>query len=104
MSMRKARTEAACVWGDLEERAMSRVRRKRSTNDDLVEAAEGQLHDEAEDPAGEPGVLHGAGAGSVAVGEGDMGCPHDQGEDFPDGEDCPFCPFWAGKQGSNRRD
>jgi hypothetical protein len=25
-------------------------------------------------------------------------------EDFPLGEDCPFCPFWAGKQGSNRRD
>jgi hypothetical protein len=33
-----------------------------------------------------------------------MGCPHEEGEDFPDGEDCPFCPFWAGKQGSNRRD
>ena len=36
--------------------------------------------------------------------EGNMGCPHEEGEDFPDGEDCPFCPFWAGKQGSNRRD
>ena len=35
---------------------------------------------------------------------GNMGCPHEEGEDFPDGEDCPFCPFWAGKQGSNHRD
>jgi len=32
--------------------------------------------------------------------EGNMGCPHEEGEDFPVGEDCPFCPFWAGKQGS----
>jgi hypothetical protein len=29
-----------------------------------------------------------------------MGCPHEEGEDFPEGEDCPFCPFWKGKQGS----
>ena len=33
-----------------------------------------------------------------------MGCPHEEGEDFPEGEDCPFCPFWKGKQGSNRRE
>jgi hypothetical protein len=41
---RKRTIKAACVWGDLEERAMARARRKRSSNDDLVEAAEGQLH------------------------------------------------------------
>ncbi len=46
----------------------------------------------------------GHGVGSVAVSEGNMGCPHEEGEDFPYGTDCPFCPFWAGKQGSNRRD
>ena len=43
------------------------------------------------------------GVKSVAVSAGNMGCPHEEGEDFPDGEDCPFCPFWRGKQGSNRR-
>ncbi len=32
--------------------------------------------------------------------DGNIGCPHEEGEDFPVGEDCPFCPFWAGKQGS----
>ena len=31
---------------------------------------------------------------------GNMGCPHEEGPDFPVGEDCPFCPFWKGKQGS----
>ena len=44
------------------------------------------------------------GVKSVAMSEGNMGCPHEEGEDFPGGEDCPFCPFWAGKQGSYRRD
>jgi hypothetical protein len=43
------------------------------------------------------------GVKSVAMSEGNMGCPHEEGEDFPDGGDCPFCPFWAGKQGSGRR-
>jgi hypothetical protein len=44
------------------------------------------------------------GVKTIAMSEGNMGCPHEEGEDFPEGEDCPFCPFWAGKQGSNRRD
>jgi hypothetical protein len=33
-----------------------------------------------------------------------LGCPHEEGEDFPEGTDCPFCPFWRGKQGTARRD
>jgi SEC-C motif len=41
------------------------------------------------------------GVKSVAMSDGNMGCPHEEGEDFPDGGDCPFCPFWKGKQGSN---
>ncbi len=44
------------------------------------------------------------GVKSVAMSEGNLGCPHEEGEDFPQGEDCPFCPFWKGKQGSNRKD
>ena len=42
------------------------------------------------------------GVKSVAKSDGNMGCPHEEGEDFPVGEDCPFCPFWAGKQRSNQ--
>jgi hypothetical protein len=44
------------------------------------------------------------GVKAVATSEGNMGCPHEEGEDFPEGEDCPFCPFWKGKQGSNQRE
>ncbi len=40
------------------------------------------------------------GVKSVVVSDGNMGCPHEEGEDFPVGEDCPFCPYWKGKQGS----
>lgn len=39
---------------------------------------------------------------TVVASEGNLGCPHEEGLDFPLGEDCPFCPFWAGKQGSNQ--
>ena len=41
---------------------------------------------------------------SVVATDRNMGCPHEEGEDFPTGEDCPFCPFWKGKQGSAARD
>ena len=44
------------------------------------------------------------GVKQVAMAESNLGCPHEEGEDFPLGEDCPFCPFWKGKQGSKRRD
>ena len=33
-----------------------------------------------------------------------IGCPHEEGEDFPEGADCPFCPYWRGKQGVDRWD
>jgi hypothetical protein len=37
---------------------------------------------------------------SVAAPSRNMGCPHEEGIDFPHGGDCPQCPFWKGKQGS----
>ncbi len=23
-----------------------------------------------------------------------FGCPHEEGIDYPSGEDCPYCPYW----------
>jgi len=40
------------------------------------------------------------GVASVVATERNMGCPHEEGKDFPVGGDCPFCPYWKGKQGS----
>jgi hypothetical protein len=41
---------------------------------------------------------------NVVQTDGNIGCPHEEGLDFPVGEDCPFCPHWAGKQGTGRRE
>jgi hypothetical protein len=27
-----------------------------------------------------------------------LGCPHEEGIDYPEGEACPACPFWAGRE------
>jgi hypothetical protein len=35
------------------------------------------------------------GAKSVVMGDRIMGCPHEEGPDFPYGQVCPRCPFWA---------
>lgn len=43
------------------------------------------------------------GVKSVAMSDGNMGCPHEEGEDFPEGGDCPFCPFWRGNRGATAR-
>ena len=40
------------------------------------------------------------GVRSIVASDRNMGCPHEEGADFPQGGDCPFCPFWKGKQGS----
>lgn len=42
-------------------------------------------------------------ARAVVVSNGNMGCVHEVGEDFPVGSDCPFCPFWRGRQGSGSK-
>jgi hypothetical protein len=35
---------------------------------------------------------------SIAMIEEILGCPHEEGTDYPDGEDCPECPYWAGRK------
>ena len=35
------------------------------------------------------------GVRSVALHQKIFGCPHEEGVDYPDGEVCPQCPFWA---------
>ncbi len=32
--------------------------------------------------------------------EGIIGCPHDEGIDYPEDEECPYCPFWNARQPS----
>jgi hypothetical protein len=34
---------------------------------------------------------------SVVVTDGIIGCPHEEGIDYPEGKPCPQCPYWAGR-------
>ncbi|MBV9511884.1 MAG: hypothetical protein JO303_16550 [Caulobacteraceae bacterium] len=35
------------------------------------------------------------GVRSIGMVDRIIGCPHEEGVDYPDGETCPSCPFWA---------
>ena len=35
---------------------------------------------------------------TVVVGPGILGCPHEEGIDYPVGGVCPRCPYWAGRE------
>jgi hypothetical protein len=34
----------------------------------------------------------------VVMTGGIMGCPHEEGIDYPEGEVCPQCPYWANRE------
>lgn len=34
---------------------------------------------------------------SVVATDRIIGCPHEEGIDYPEGEVCPVCPFWANR-------
>ena len=34
---------------------------------------------------------------STVVADGIIGCPHEEGVDYPKGKYCPQCPYWAGR-------
>jgi hypothetical protein len=34
---------------------------------------------------------------SVVIADRIIGCPHEEGIDYPEGQACPECPFWAGR-------
>ena len=37
------------------------------------------------------------GARSVVAPDKILGCPHEEGMDYPEGHDCPQCPFWQNR-------
>ncbi len=41
--------------------------------------------------------VRGHAALSIVVTDGLIGCPHEEGIDYPDGTSCPQCPYWAGR-------
>ena len=43
-------------------------------------------------------IIHREGVRSAAMIEEINGCPHEEGVDYPVGQVCPECPFWAHRQ------
>jgi hypothetical protein len=41
--------------------------------------------------------LEAEGVKSVVMTDALLGCPHEEGIDYPLGESCPECPYWAGR-------
>jgi len=39
--------------------------------------------------------IKGHGVRSVVMADRIIGCPHEEGIDYPEGQKCPQCPFWA---------
>lgn len=37
------------------------------------------------------------GVKTIAMSDRIIGCPHEEGIDYPEGEACPQCPFWEGR-------
>jgi hypothetical protein len=37
------------------------------------------------------------GARSVVIPDRILGCPHEEGVDYPEGQECPICLFWRGR-------
>jgi hypothetical protein len=33
----------------------------------------------------------------IVATDGIIGCPHEEGLDYPAGEKCPFCPYWKNR-------
>jgi hypothetical protein len=53
------------------------------------------VRDDADIQAAIQNFIETRGAKTVIVADRIIGCPHEEGTDYPEGEKCPHCPFWA---------
>lgn len=59
-----------------------------------------ETNDVRSDPQVNEAVVHFLqhhGVKSVVMPDRIIGCPHEEGVDYPEGEGCPQCPYWAGR-------
>jgi hypothetical protein len=59
-----------------------------------------EVSDVRADPRIDEAVIHFIqehGVKSVVMSDRIIGCPHEEGIDYPEGESCPQCPYWAGR-------
>jgi hypothetical protein len=82
---RASKLAAAVILGEGEEPAD--LRRWFSQEGDL--RRDGQVLEEVS------AFFKAHGVRSVGMIDGIIGCPHEEGVDYPEGDVCPACPFWA---------
>jgi hypothetical protein len=58
-------------------------------------AEEGDVRTDAAVGSGILRLVRDHGAKSVVMTDRIIGCPHEEGVDYPEGQACPQCPFWA---------
>lgn len=71
------------------EGAEPELRRWYSDTGDL--RSEPEIESEIKDFIQEHGVV------SVSMADRIIGCPHEEGIDYPEGQPCPQCPFWRSR-------
>jgi hypothetical protein len=56
---------------------------------------QGDVRDDAEINAAIMTFIERNGAKTVVLSDRIIGCPHEEGVDYPEGQKCRQCPFWA---------
>ncbi len=92
-----------CFYGPTDELASKvavGIVRNEGEEPDLLERWFSEDRDIRQDPEVEAEVARFIGAQgvkSVVMTDGIIGCPHEEGIDYPEGASCPKCPYWAGR-------
>jgi hypothetical protein len=74
--------------------------REEGQNADPLERWFSENTDIRQDPAIEDQILkllRSNNVRSVVMADRIIGCPHEEGIDYPEGKSCPKCPYWAGR-------
>jgi len=59
--------------------------------------SEQDVRDDAEIQSSIVGIISQVNARSVSAVDSIIGCPHEEGIDYPEGEECQECEFWIGR-------
>lgn len=80
--------------------AVGIVRREHGEAADMEKwySAEGDVREDTSVGAAILAFLQAHGVRTVVLGSVILGCPHEEEIDYPLGEACPKCPFWAGRE------
>lgn len=59
--------------------------------------SDGDVRDDVDLTTAMQNFIEHHGAKTVVLADRIIGCPHEEGTDYPEGQKCPQCPFWAAR-------